>query len=74
MKHRVLSSQICVVCVNYHSVVSDPLRFIVREYSYDLEEQMQEETKQLAVHKKEQYVSRASCVMFIRVLMWCSAL
>ncbi|XP_026211788.1 V-type proton ATPase subunit C 1-A isoform X2 [Anabas testudineus] len=30
-------------------------KFIVREYSYDLEEQMQEETKQLSVHKKEQY-------------------
>lgn len=70
---RGFSCQMCVVCVNYHSAVSDPHRFIVREYSYDLEEQMHEETKQLAVHKKEQYVSGASCVFFMCVLhvLWC---
>ncbi|KAK2826396.1 hypothetical protein Q5P01_020610 [Channa striata] len=30
-------------------------KFIVREYSYDVEEQMLEEMKKLSVHKKEQY-------------------
>ncbi|XP_028995325.1 V-type proton ATPase subunit C 1-B [Betta splendens] len=30
-------------------------KFIVREYSFDVEEQMKEEIQQLAVHKKEQY-------------------
>lgn len=44
------------MCVTYHSVVY-PHRFIVREYSFDMEEQMHEEIQQLAVHKKEQYVS-----------------
>ncbi|XP_008305164.1 V-type proton ATPase subunit C 1-B [Stegastes partitus] len=30
-------------------------KFIVREYSFDLEEKKQQEMKQLSVHKKEQY-------------------
>nr|XP_046269083.1 V-type proton ATPase subunit C 1-B [Scatophagus argus] len=30
-------------------------KFIVREYSFDLEEKQQQEMKQLSVHKKEQY-------------------
>ncbi|KAK2891494.1 V-type proton ATPase subunit C 1-B-like [Channa argus] len=37
-------------------------KFIVREYSYDVEEQMLEEMKKLSVHKKEQYGVFVRCL------------
>ena len=54
-------SQRSVICVNYHNVVSDPHRFIVREYSFDHEEKKQQELTQLSTYKKEQYVSQIFC-------------
>ena len=63
-------SQSCVVCVNYHSVASDPHRFIVREYSFDLEEKRQQEMKRLSADKKEQYVSQTLCVLSVELCFY----
>uniref|UniRef100_A0A3B5AYB8 V-type proton ATPase subunit C n=1 Tax=Stegastes partitus TaxID=144197 RepID=A0A3B5AYB8_9TELE len=43
-------------------------KFIVREYSFDLEEKKQQEMKQLSVHKKEQYVSQTLRMLSIEFL------
>lgn len=49
-------------------MTSDLHRFTIREHSFEVEEKMQDEMQQLTVHKKEQYVSQASCMVSVEIL------
>lgn len=58
--HLGSASDRAAVSVIDHSTASDPHRFTLREYSFDLEEEKLQERKQLSVYKNEQYVIQTS--------------